>query len=131
MAEHARESPRIDTRHVLIAAGAIGASVVIAVAVAWIFIAAQGGTVSAVHAPPPQLQPPPEPRPLQDLAAFRAEEAAKTSRYAWIDERAGVVQIPVSRAMDLLVERNARAEARAAAPDPPAARGVPAAQVVR
>src|SRR5689334_18406991 len=105
MAEHARESPRIDTRRVLIAAGAIGASVVIAIAVAWIFIAAQGGTVSAVHAPPAQLQPPPEPRPLHDLAAFRAEEAAKTSRYAWIDEQAGVVQIPVGRAMDLLVER--------------------------
>jgi F0F1-type ATP synthase membrane subunit b/b' len=35
---------------------------------------------------------------LQDL---RAEEEAQISRYRWIDQQAGVVQLPIERAMDL------------------------------
>jgi hypothetical protein len=54
-------------------------------------------------------QIPPEPR-LQvsgaaDLAAFRAKEEAELKSYGWIDRNAGIVRIPIDRAMDLLLQR--------------------------
>lgn len=54
-------------------------------------------------------QIPPEPR-LQvggaaDLAAFRAKEEAELHSYGWIDRKAGIVRIPIDRAMDLLLQR--------------------------
>jgi hypothetical protein len=57
-------------------------------------------------------QPPPEPRlqtePIQDLAALRAREEATLGSYGWVDRQAGIVRIPITRAMELLVERAAR-----------------------
>lgn len=105
MAEPAHENPELDVRRVLVAGAAIVVAVIVAIVGSWAFVAAEGGTVSAAHAPPAQLQPRPEARPLEDLATFRKEEAAKTARYAWVDEQAGIVQIPVTHAMDLLIER--------------------------
>jgi hypothetical protein len=59
-------------------------------------------------APPPAIIPP-EPRlqtqAPQDLARLRAEQQAQLGRYAWIDRRAGVAQIPIERAMALLAQR--------------------------
>jgi hypothetical protein len=40
-----------------------------------------------------------------DLARFRAEEDTKLTSYGWVDRKAGVIRIPVERAMDLLAER--------------------------
>lgn len=40
-----------------------------------------------------------------DLARMRAEEDARLTSYAWVDKPAGVVRIPVERAMELMVER--------------------------
>jgi hypothetical protein len=52
---------------------------------------------------------PPDPRleinEPADLARMRAEEDARLTSYAWVDKTAGVVRIPVERAMELLVER--------------------------
>lgn len=64
------------------------------------------------EAPPSTLAkqaPPPEPR-LQvfapkDMQEFRAEEDATLTSYGWIDRTAGVVRIPIDRAMQLLAER--------------------------
>lgn len=39
---------------------------------------------------------------LQDL---RAEQIKKESTYTWIDQQAGVVQLPIERAMELTVEK--------------------------
>jgi len=51
----------------------------------------------------------PEPRlqvaPREDLQTFRAREEAELNSYGWIDRTAGIVRLPISRAMDLLVER--------------------------
>jgi len=52
---------------------------------------------------------PPEPRLERDALAPRrrmvaGENAALTS-YGWVDRNAGVVRIPIERAIDLLVER--------------------------
>jgi len=54
-------------------------------------------------------QPPPAPRlqisPIQDLQTIQAAEAEILSGYGWVDRANGVVRIPISRALDLLIER--------------------------
>ncbi|QYM79802.1 hypothetical protein K0B96_04060 [Horticoccus luteus] len=39
------------------------------------------------------------------LVTLRAEEAKHATTYAWIDQSAGTVQLPIDRAMELTVER--------------------------
>ncbi len=51
--------------------------------------------------PRPELQS----DPAEDLAKFRQKEDAVLTGYRWIDAKAGVVQIPIDRAMELLVQR--------------------------
>ncbi len=69
----------------------------------------------ARHSPPPNplaqsfgRQLPPEPRlqtdPRKDLQQLHAEEDAVLGSYGWVDRRAGVVRIPIERAMELLVQ---------------------------
>lgn len=41
----------------------------------------------------------------QALTELRAEEAKKAAGYAWIDQQAGVVQLPIDRAMELTVQQ--------------------------
>jgi len=61
---------------------------------------------------------PPEPRlqvlPAADLQRALAEDQQKLTGYGWVEPNAGVVRIPVERAMDLVVERGlpVRPEAR-------------------
>jgi hypothetical protein len=52
-------------------------------------------------APEPSLQT----DPSADLAAYRIREEAKLDRYEWIDRDAGIVRIPIARAIDLIAER--------------------------
>ena len=52
--------------------------------------------------PAPRLQVEPE----RDLADMREEERALLEGYGWVDEKAGIVRIPIERAMDLVVERD-------------------------
>ena len=53
-------------------------------------------------------QAPPEPRlqtdPVGDLAALRAREDVLLQHYTWVDEDAGVMRIPIERAMELLAD---------------------------
>ena len=51
--------------------------------------------------PGPLLQRDPE----GELAALSHEMSERLSGYGWVDEGAGVVHIPIERAMDLLLER--------------------------
>ena len=52
---------------------------------------------------------PPEPRlqtnPREDLGNLRAREDQALTSYGWVDKNAGVVRIPIDRAMQLIVER--------------------------
>jgi hypothetical protein len=52
---------------------------------------------------------PPQPRlqvePRVDLDHLRAHEDAMLHSYGWVDKNAGVVHIPIERAMDLVMER--------------------------
>jgi hypothetical protein len=74
---------------------------------------------------------PPEPRleanPLVPRMRVRAEEDWVLQSYGWVDEKAGVVRIPIDRAMDLLAERGLPpAKPMAAAPTlPPHPGGTP------
>lgn len=56
---------------------------------------------------------PPEPRlqanPVGDLHEARERERRSLHEYAWVDRPAGRVRIPIERAIDLVVEREARA----------------------
>jgi hypothetical protein len=58
---------------------------------------------------PTQVTPPPEPRlqaaPAQELQKFRADEESLLNSYGWVDQNAGVVRIPITRAMDLILQR--------------------------
>ncbi len=47
-------------------------------------------------------------RPSPELAALREREATRLSTYQWTDQKAGIVRIPVERALELtLQERRA------------------------
>jgi hypothetical protein len=52
---------------------------------------------------------PPAPRlqtyPFDDIKAFRKEEAKILDHYSWVDQNAGVVRIPIERAIDVLAEK--------------------------
>ncbi|MFN7987420.1 MAG: hypothetical protein U0529_08110 [Thermoanaerobaculia bacterium] len=56
-------------------------------------------------------QPRPRPRaalqsdPAADMSKFAKEEQAALTSYAWVDRSAGVVRIPVDRAIDIVAER--------------------------
>lgn len=54
-------------------------------------------------------QQPPEPRlqvmPRVDLQQVRAEDREQLSGYGWVEPNSGTVRIPISRAMQLVVER--------------------------
>jgi hypothetical protein len=56
--------------------------------------------------PAPQLQITP---PL-DLQKFHAEEQHLLSSYDWVDRSNGIVRIPVTEAMKLLVQRQSKAD---------------------
>jgi hypothetical protein len=54
-----------------------------------------------------QLPPQPrlEERPAVELKAFRDAEDQALSSYGWVDQKNGVVHIPIDRAIDLLAQR--------------------------
>ena len=43
--------------------------------------------------------------PAEELNVFHAKEEAELNTYGWVNRTAGVVRIPVARAMDLLLQR--------------------------
>lgn len=51
--------------------------------------------------PKPQLQL----YPPEDLTKYRQQEAEVLSGYRWVDQKAGIVAIPIERAMELLVQQ--------------------------
>ena len=64
--------------------------------------------------PPPRLQT----YPFYDIKAFRGDEDRVLEHYGWVDKNAGVVRIPVERAIDVLAEKGL--PYRSAAPVEPA-----------
>jgi hypothetical protein len=60
----------------------------------------------AIHPLAETSELPPEPRlqetPALDLERFRAKEDETLSTYGWVDRQAGVVRIPIERAMEIV-----------------------------
>ncbi len=63
---------------------------------------------------PKQRQVPAEPRlqrtPAADLQAIRKDEQEILASYGWVDEKAGVVRIPIDEAMKLITEREGKSK---------------------
>jgi hypothetical protein len=57
--------------------------------------------LSHAEFPQPRLQV----KPGVDLKTLRAEEERELSSYGWVNRSAGVVRIPIDRAMDLIMQR--------------------------
>jgi hypothetical protein len=55
----------------------------------------------AADVPAPRLQV----DPAADLIELRAREDARLHTYGWVDKKAGVIHIPIERAMDLVLQR--------------------------
>ena len=75
---------------------------------------AQHSVGTAVSQISGQRMPPPQPR-LQtnstgDMARFREWENGILTNYSWMDRPAGVVRIPIERAMDIIAERGLPAQ---------------------
>ena len=41
----------------------------------------------------------------ENLQKLRAKEAKQAVEYGWVDQKAGVVQLPINRAMELTVQK--------------------------
>jgi len=84
------------------------------------FKASEGGQAVTVDPtkvfPHPQLQK----TPIPDLATFHQAEDQVLNNYGWVDQQKGVVQIPIERAMELVVRKGLPVRAAA----PPSAEGV-------
>ena len=71
------------------------------------------------------LKAPPQPRlqtePLGDLGQLHAAENAALDGYGWVDKQAGIVRIPIERAMELTAQAAPPASAQGAAQPAPGA----------
>jgi hypothetical protein len=74
---------------------------------------------------PSQRVLPPSPRlqaqPHQELVDYCRDQQAEVNSYGWVDRDAGVVRIPISRAMDLVLARGLPTRPAGEAPTGPAA----------
>jgi hypothetical protein len=118
MAEPTRSSPGHETHDVSVrliswfAVGLVFATLVIYAGVASLYRFFEQQHPSpdtpsriALHphpvAPLPRLQT----NPALDLAQYEAAQRSKLNTYGWIDRPAGIIHIPIARAIDLTLER--------------------------
>ncbi len=96
---------------VMFGIGLFSTLVVVAVLMAWLF-----GYFAKSQSLGPPASPfenvrvlPPAPRlqvdPRQDLQRLRENEKAELDSYGWVDQKNGIVHIPIDRAMDLIAQR--------------------------
>ena len=110
------ERTDVSVRGILVAAALFAA----AGFVIQLFVRVQFGALDRArtreHPPPPVAaappEGPPEPRlqtaPAEDLAQLRAHEDTVLDGYGWEDRAAGVVHIPITRAMELVAKEAAK-----------------------
>ena len=63
------------------------------------------GAASRVHVAPDYDGPLLQVKPEEDLRWMRDHNAIDLNNYDWVDQSAGVVRLPIDRAMDLIAER--------------------------
>ena len=115
--EHGHEGRDVSVRTILLlGAGLVGLAAAIQVVLFFQMGALWRARQKELPPPVPVAQAlpsaPPEPRlqiaPSLDLKALRAAEDAQLHGYGWVDRKAGVVHIPIERAMDLVAQEAAR-----------------------
>ncbi len=127
------EKQDVRFRSLLIAGAIFIVSWVLAFLLAW-FVFRYLVLREARLSPPPNVleqmygrEAPPEPRlqsdPRKDLLQMRAEQDALLNTYGWVDRQAGIVHIPIGRAMELLAQRGLPSRAPAGQPAPAEPRG--------
>lgn len=135
---HGSETPDLSLGHeerdvharpiVLAVAGLVAISVAAFLAMQLLFNVLASYQARQSTAPSPLageygLKEPPEPRlqvaPKQDLDALRARDASFLEHYAWVDRDAGVVRIPIGRAIEVLAARGLPARSPSPQPSPP------------
>ena len=57
-----------------------------------------------------------QPMPHVDLQTYCEDQQQQVNTYGWVDQQAGVVRLPVDRAMDLILERGLPTRAPSQAP---------------
>ncbi len=105
----------ISTRVVVVFATALVVAGVLVHVVVWALFAYLGQATTASYSPqyplastgPAPLPPAPvlQVKPREELRDLRAEEDRILSSYGWVDPNAGIVRIPIDRAMQLVLQR--------------------------
>jgi hypothetical protein len=99
------EPPGVASRTVLLIA--VGFLAFVGLSLGALQLYYRHGVAGPVLAPPPRVFP--EPRlqadPKADLAELKRQQEQRLAGYAWIDRDAGLVQIPIERAMALIAAR--------------------------
>lgn len=125
MAERGQESRENESqepqlRGLLIAGAAMTVAIVLAVGVCLGLVALFGGFAQprarAEHNPMPE--PRLQPHPLVDRQRYDEAQRAQLSGYQWVDRRAGIVRIPIGRAMQILADQHQPQAAAGAAARP-------------
>ena len=105
--QHRHERSRVDARLLHRVALGLGVGLVLIAALMYpllrFWLAPQ--LTAGLQAPPPA--PRLQADPAADLAAERAQQRQRLESYRWVDRDAGIAQIPIERAMALLVASHA------------------------
>lgn len=100
----------VSGRRILWTAAGLAAMLVVVALAAWAVLGLVGSGRPDVSSRRDAVSSMPAPRlqsaPSSDLRALREEKRAMLTEYRWLDRDAGVVQIPIARAMELLVARS-------------------------
>ncbi len=106
------ERREISVRLVLLIAGTLVAAAIIIHLALWfleigLYHVFPRGPVASRIAQPEVVVPPPrlQTDPTQDLRELMAREEAILGSYGWVEPNAGVVRIPIQRAMELVAQR--------------------------
>lgn len=107
----------------LFALGMLITAVVIHLLIWWMMglwtnqdLALQPQLAPADVTPQPMQGPGVQPFPVSELDVLLTKQNDRLESYGWVDRDAGVVHIPIERAMQLLIERGLPARADAPAP---------------
>lgn len=87
----------------------IGVVIVVLIFVVWFyqFMVPPRATTQTPVAQQRPLPPAPvlQANPAVDMQKFREREERKASSYGWVDQKSGIAQVPVQRAMEIVAER--------------------------
>ncbi|HEY1888922.1 MAG TPA: hypothetical protein VGG63_00845 [Steroidobacteraceae bacterium] len=107
MAERRHESQEPDLRGLMVAGAIMSAAIALAIGVGLGLMAFLGGFERPLARAEHNLMPEPhlQAHPLADRQRYDAQERARMAGYQWVDRSAGIVRMPIGRAMQILGKR--------------------------